>query len=149
MNIVKYVSSNLRINLPIYSEKRGRCSIQINDLPRELNNSVFKSRTCFLRNYPGVQHQKKRLINFKIFTLMDLDDVNDQSIVNNYKDGHISNLGSDHWIKPYLCPIFCDRNLEDVLKKLIGDMHIEIKTKKIILKFFLYSMIRLLMTMTI
>lgn len=50
-----------------------------------------------------------------IFTLMDVDDVRHSDVKQNYLNGQLSGL-SKRWYKNAITPIYCDGNLEDVLK---------------------------------
>lgn len=49
------------------------------------------------------------------FTLMDVDDVQHPDVRNAYLKGRIPGL-SRRWYKDRVTPIYCDGNLEDVLK---------------------------------
>lgn len=113
-NIAEYLRSNFRVSLEIYAERGGRNSIQIDGLKTVLNNNKFGNKTNF-KNWIQMTPAQLEKNNFKIFTIMDLDDVSDISVKNNYRDGHLSGIG-EHWLKNFIVPIYCDTNLEDVLK---------------------------------
>ncbi|KRM86653.1 hypothetical protein [Liquorilactobacillus vini] len=113
--IVEHIKSKMRLPIEIYGKKNGQKSIQIEALPNILNNEVFRSKKSLQNKYPAIDFKK----DFKIFTVMDIDDVHDNSVKTNYIDGKISNI-SNGWQKKFLYPIYFKENLEDVLK----DAHI-------------------------
>lgn len=126
--ICKYIRSNLKISLEIY--KNPKSSIQITDLQNLFGNEIFKTRKSFLKKYDDIEIDKKgkKLLNFKIFIIMDTDDCTDAQ-KNNYIDG---TMFKTHWANEYIVPIYNNRNLEDVAKK-IG---IEIQKKSEYIKIF-------------
>ncbi|KAA8346856.1 hypothetical protein [Leuconostoc mesenteroides] len=113
-NIVDYISSNYRIPIKVFSHKNGKSSIQIDGLPDVFSNKKFNTQSDF-ENWIGTDLNSLNSQSFKIFTLMDLDDVSNKSVKSNYKAGSISGIGK-HWAKKFIVPIYCDGNLEDVLK---------------------------------
>lgn len=113
LDIVNYIKSNLRLPIEIFSEKKGRNSIQINSLEKVLSNKVFESQKNFVGKYDKVCINKKKLENFKLFIIMDTDDADPKHYANLYKSGE---MFSKSWLKEYIVPIYNDLNLEDTLK---------------------------------
>lgn len=109
--IVKYVKSVLRINIKAMSKNNGRESIQIEGLPAYLKSiaELKNFKTC--KKQLGIEKQSQ----LHVFTFMDIDDVHDVSIKENYCDGCISGI-SDLWYQKNIVPIFSNQNLEDVVK---------------------------------
>lgn len=110
--IVQFIKSNLRLPIEIVSKDRGKHSIQINSLKNILTDFRFKTPTQFQNNFSNVEMKKNKLINCRIFMIMDLDDAtfNQQQA---YKDKSMFN---SYWFKDYVEPIYNNRCLEDVLK---------------------------------
>lgn len=112
--LVSAIKSKLRLNLEVLGRAKGASSIQIDGLPEFFQNKTLKTKSALLKNYGNIEHKKKELEDFKIFTVMDVDDCSDISVRNNYLQGHISGL-AQHDLKPYVVPIYCRENLEEVL----------------------------------
>lgn len=112
---VNAIKSKLRLNIQIVARNKGRSSIQIDKLPDIFQNDIFKDVRSLTRHFQTIAFEKKKIIGCQIFTLMDLDDCEDKSIVNNYENGTISYLG-DHQLKPYIQPIYFKDNFEDALR---------------------------------
>lgn len=114
--LVQSIKQFMRLNLVIYAKDKGRSSIQISSLPRLLKrDKKLKDCKSIVSNYPGILHDKyKRLNDFTIYTLMDIDDVENVDIKDNYLAGHLSNI-KEYKLKEYITPIYCMENLEDVL----------------------------------
>lgn len=113
LEIVNYVKSNLRLNIKVFSEKKGKKSIQINSIDHVLKNHIFKNKINFTGNYEEVCVNKRKLENFKLFIIMDTDDADPQHLVKLYKSGE---MFAKHWLSDYIVPIYNDTNLEDTLK---------------------------------
>ncbi|KRK78988.1 hypothetical protein [Companilactobacillus nodensis] len=108
--MINSIKSKLRLNIQIFARNKGKSSIQIDGLPAIFDNSIFRSRKALLKEYATIECNKKKLIDFKIFTVMDVDDCKDGSVRNNYINGNISGLG-DSDLKEYVQPIYCLENL--------------------------------------
>lgn len=117
--LMEYIKSNLHLPIEIYSENNGKSSIQINSIMNVLNNNIFKNKTSFKRKY-FINENNKVFCNFRVFTLMDLDDASVEK-QNKYKSGE---LFKGHWLSSYIVPIWNNGNLEDVL------MEIKVLTNK-------------------
>lgn len=124
---VNAIKSKLRLNIKIFARDHGKTSIQLDKLPDIFRNKVFKNVKSLTNEYQTIDFKKKELNNCKIFTLMDLDDCKDKSIVNNYENGKISYLG-DHQLKPYIQTIYFKDNFESALKDI--DFPFVAKTNK-------------------
>lgn len=112
--LVRYVYTNLHLPVKIISKDKGRSSIQINGLCDFLNKKPFKVLKDFANEY-SVEYDKKakKLINFKLFIIMDTDDCNEST-----KEKYITGkLFEGHPLKEYIIPIYNISNLEDVMLK--------------------------------
>lgn len=96
----------------IIAKDKGRGSIQINGLLDCLNRPQFLSIKRFVREYSVEYDSKsKRLVNFKLFIIMDTDDC-DESARRKYIS---SEMFQGHPLKEYIVPIYNITNLEDVM----------------------------------
>ena len=68
------IRSNLRLKHEIIARQKGKSSIQVTSVKDILNNSQFKNLNAFKRAFPDVVVKKAKLINFKLFIIMDVDD---------------------------------------------------------------------------
>ncbi|MBQ9111061.1 MAG: hypothetical protein IJY06_06830 [Oscillospiraceae bacterium] len=115
LDIVKYITSNLHLNIKPDSKDNGTHSIQITSLIKEhLNKKPFSTMNNFLKEYDvettGTGKNKK-LVNFKLFIIMDTDDCTEQQ-----KQDFISGaMFEGHWLAPYIVPVYSITNLEDVM----------------------------------
>lgn len=106
----QHIRSNLHLPIEIYSENNGRTSIQIDGLMKVLNNNIFKNKQAFNRQYI-VEEEKGILKNFALMPIMDLDDTSDDK-----KKKYISGeMFKNHWLYPYIIPIWNIKNLDEVL----------------------------------
>lgn len=113
--IVKSIGSNLRLNLGVYAEQKGKSNIQINSLTKHLNNKVFSSPKQLLNKYRIDTYEKSFHPLFKIFIIMDTDDEELNPIdIENFKN---KNMFRHHWASQYIVPIYNTKNLEEVLLK--------------------------------
>ena len=111
VKIVEYLKQNLRIPIEIMSENKGKNSIQIGkSLDRFLN--TYLSTKKQLDELGEIEYVQKYPVKLKIFILMDLDDVNDSNVVDNYKNG---NLFSKFKFAKSIVPLYNDGNLEEVI----------------------------------
>ncbi len=113
-NIVRFIYTNLHLPVKIIARDSGKTSIQINGLLDFMNKGSFKDLKKFAEEYVvEFDKRNKKLLNFKLFIIMDTDDCNE-----NMKDKYISGkLFDDHILKNYIVPIYNIRNLEDVMLK--------------------------------
>ncbi|MDI9456294.1 MAG: hypothetical protein GX261_09475 [Spirochaetales bacterium] len=126
--ICRSIKSNLRIKHEIYADKKGEKSIQIDGLKNILDNRVFRNYESFISNYPDIDYKKGRLIGFKLFIIMDLDDCN-QEMKNRFKN---KEMFRKHWLYDYIEPIYNDPNLEQTM----NDAEIPITRKSNYIKIF-------------
>lgn len=115
--ICRHIKSNLRLKMEIDSDKKGEKSIQITDLITRLNNKIYISQSNFIKKYDDIESEgkgkKKKLINFNIFIIMDVDDCTPKQ-----REDYINkNMFKGHWAYDYIIPIWNIENLEDVMKK--------------------------------
>lgn len=110
LQMVRYISSNLHLNIKPYGRNSGRNNIQIQGLLTILKGNDFKSKRNFINRYP-VETKSGRILNFKLFTIMDLDDC-PKTMAKEYINGRIF---AQHWLSPYIHPIINTPDLEHVL----------------------------------
>lgn len=111
--LAEHIKSNLHLPIEIYALKNGKMSIQIDSLMNVLGNNIFKSKTALKKNFI-VEEEQKKLKNFFVMPIMDLDDTTKEKI-EKYKSGE---MFKNHWLYPYIIPIWNDKNLDEVLFKL-------------------------------
>lgn len=124
--LCKSIKSNLRMPIEIASNNNGESSIQITSLIKYLNNKIFKNSKSIINNYPNIEHEKNRILNCRIFIIMDLDEKElTEEMKKNYKTGTMfKNLDYDDII----VPIYNIKNLDDVCKRIGYDIDINNKT---------------------
>lgn len=112
--LVKYIYTNLHLSVKIIAKDKGRGSIQINGLPEYLMKKQFRTLKAFADEFSVEYDRKtKRLINFKLFIIMDTDDCDEIT-----RSKYISKeLFDGHPLKDYIVPLYSDTNLEDVMIK--------------------------------
>ena len=111
--LAEHIKSNLHLPIAIYSLKNGKTSIQIDSLMTILGNNDFKSKSKLKQKY-FIEEKNKKLVNFFIMPIMDLDDTTEEKI-RKYKSGE---MFKNHWLSPYIIPIWNDINLDNVLHDL-------------------------------
>lgn len=113
-SLVKYIYTNLHLQVKIVAKDKGRRSIQINGLKDFLSKKSFNILKKFADEYVVEYDRKaKKLKNFKLFIIMDTDDC-DKTVMKKYISG---DLFQGHPLEDYIVPIFNHTNLEDVMKK--------------------------------
>lgn len=108
--LAEHIKSNLHLNIGIYSLENGRTSIQIDSLMTILGNNDFKSKSKLKQKY-FIEEKDKKLVNFFVMPIMDLDDTTEEKI-GKYKSGE---MFRNHWLSSYIIPIWNDINLDYVL----------------------------------
>lgn len=108
--LAEHIKSNLHLPIEIYSLKNGKTSIQIDSLMTILGNNDFKNKSKLKQKYI-IEENNKKFINFFIMPIMDLDDTTEEKI-KKYKNGE---MFKNHWLSPYIIPIWNDINLDYVL----------------------------------
>ena len=106
--LAEHIKSNLHLPIEIYSLKNGKTSIQIDS--SILGNNDFKNKSKLKQKYI-IEEKNKKFINFFIMPIMDLDDTTEEKI-KKYKNGE---MFKNHWLSPYIIPIWNDINLDHVL----------------------------------
>lgn len=108
--LAEHIKSNLHLPIEIYAESNGKTSIQIDSLITVLGNNIFKNKREFDKRYI-VEEEKGILKNFSLMPIMDLDDTSEDR-----KQKYISGeMFKNHWLSPYIIPIWNDINLDHVL----------------------------------
>ena len=108
--LAEHIKSNLHLPIEIYSLKNGKTRIQIDSLMTILGNNDFKNKSKLKQKYI-IEEKNKKFINFFIMPIMDLDDTTEEKI-KKYKNGE---MFKNHWLSPYIIPIWNDINLDHVL----------------------------------
>ena len=108
--LAEHIKSNLHLPIEIYSLKNGKTSIQIDSLMTILGNNDFKSKSKLKQKY-FIEEKNKKLVNFFVIPIMDLDDTTEEKI-EKYKSGE---MFRNHWLSSYIVPIWNDTNLDHVL----------------------------------
>ena len=108
--LAEHIKSNLHLNIGIYSLKNGKTSIQIDSLMTILGNNDFKSKRKLKQKYI-IEENNKEFVNFFVMPIMDLDDTTEKKI-KKYKSGE---MFKNHWLSPYIIPIWNNINLDHVL----------------------------------
>ena len=108
--LAEHIKSNLHLPIEIYSLKNGKTSIQIDSLMTILGNNDFIKKSKLKQKYI-IEEKNKKFINFFIMPIMDLDDTTEEKI-KKYKTGE---MFKNHWLSPYIIPIWNDINLDHVL----------------------------------
>ena len=108
--LAEHIKSNLHLPIEIYSLKNGKTSIQIDSLMTILGNNDLKNKSKLKQKYI-IEEKNKKFINFFIMQIMDLDDTTEEKI-KKYKNGE---MFKNHWLSPYIIPIWNDINLDHVL----------------------------------
>lgn len=111
--LAEHIKSNLHLPIEIYSLKNGKTSIQIDSLMTILGNNDFKNKSKLKQKYI-IEEKDKKFINFFVMPIMDLDDTTEEKI-EKYKNGE---MFKNHWLSPYIIPIWNDINLDHVLYNL-------------------------------
>lgn len=111
--LAEHIKSNLHLPIEIYSLKNGKTSIQIDSLMTILGNNDFKNKSKLKQKYI-IEEKDKKFINFFVMPIMDLDDTTEEKI-EKYKNGE---MFKNHWLSPYIIPIWNDINLDHVLYSL-------------------------------
>ena len=106
--ICRSIKSNLRIKHQIISREKGKTSIQITSVLSILNDARFKTYNSFIRFFNDIERLKRKLVNFRLFIIMDVDDCTEEE-----KKLFINKeMFSDHWLYDYIIPIYSDPKLE-------------------------------------
>ena len=113
-DLVRYIYTNLHLNIKIIAKDKGRESIQINGLKTLFAKGSFLSLSKFSKEY-GIEYDKKNKVlkDFKLFVIMDTDDCS-QETKNKYISGELFEFSV---LKYYIIPIYNIENLEDVMIK--------------------------------
>ena len=113
-DLVKYIYTNLHLNIKIIAKDKGRESIQINGLKTLFTKESFLSLSKFSKEY-GIEYDKKNKVlkDFKLFVIMDTDDCSPET-KNKYISGELFEFSV---LKDYIIPIYNIENLEDVMIK--------------------------------
>ena len=108
--LAEHIKSNLHLPIEIYANQNGSTSIQIDGSMNILGNNVYKNKNSFNNKYE-VEKANGILKNFSLMPIMDLDDTSDEKI-----QKYISKeMFKNHWLNPYIVPIWNEKNLDEVL----------------------------------
>lgn len=115
--ITRYIISNLHISAEIHAKDKGKSSLQITRLNKELQSSVFADIDSFSAYFGaevlGKGKSKHLSDDFKVFIIMDTDDCTDSQ-----KQDFVSKkMFSGHWLHKYIEPIYSTPKIDEVLYK--------------------------------
>ena len=113
LQICSFIKSNLKIKMEIESDQKGEKSIQITSIMNRLNGKKYKEFSYFKNTFSDIEYNKKKLLNFKFFIIMDTDDCTREQ-KSNFID---KSMFKGHWLKEYIIPIHNSPKLEDILRK--------------------------------
>lgn len=106
----------MRLKIEIDSKNNGDNSIQITSLNHFLDTKGYKGIKSILKKFPYIEHNKKELLNFKLFTIMDIDEQElTDKMIEDYKN---KEMFKNYDYYDHIVPIYNDKNLDDVLMKL-------------------------------
>lgn len=115
LQLARYTTTNLHLNLRSVSRENGKTSIQITSLMDILNSTNFRDVDSFLDCYDVEttgKGKRKRLLNFQMFAIMDTDDCTEKQ-----RQEFISKkMFAGHWAEEYIIPIYDTPSLERVMK---------------------------------
>lgn len=114
--IAKSIRAILKIPMEIYSNQSGNLPYQITDLKKLFSGKDFTSG-FYHKFQSNVEFKKNRPVNLKIFTIMDKDNIPDDTY-QQYKNNTLLNDLSSCYVKKFVIPIFNENNLEDVIKNI-------------------------------
>lgn len=118
----KNIRSNLRLKIEIDSKNNGEGSIQITSLIKFLRTKGYSGIKSILRKFIDIEHEKNKLLNFKLFIIMDVDEPElTKEIIDNYKN---KTMFKEFDYYDYIVPIYNDKNLDDVLIKMLKGMNV-------------------------
>lgn len=100
----------------VHADSNGKSSIQIKGLLKYLNKKPFISEDKFISFYKDKLKNKRLDDDFKIFIIMDTDDIELTSQdIERYKNRE---MFKGHWAYKYIVPIYNTKNIEDILLKI-------------------------------
>ena len=122
-HLVRHVYTNLHLPLVLIARDKGKSSIQINGLLEYMNRKCkCKSLKTFAEEHSIEYDRKNKILkNFKLFTIMDTDDCEEET-----RKKYISGeLFRGHPLAEYIVPIYNSPNLEEIM------IRAEIMTRRI------------------
>ncbi len=108
------IKSNLRLKHEVIARQRGSMNIQVTSIMDILNDSRFKTCKDFKRTFNDVAFKKDKLLNFKLFIIMDVDDCSAEQN-SQFKSGR---MFKGHWLYEHIVPIYNDPTLEATINEL-------------------------------
>lgn len=122
-HLVRHVYTNLHLPLVLIARDKGKSSIQINGLLEYMNRKCkCRSLKTFAEEHSIEYDRKNKILkNFKLFTIMDTDDCEEET-----RKKYISGeLFRGHPLAEYIVPIYNSPNLEEIM------IRAEIMTRRI------------------
>ncbi|MDY0211084.1 MAG: hypothetical protein RBQ91_06760 [Acholeplasma sp.] len=109
---VSSLKSNLKLKIEVRAKNNGNNSIQITSILDYINGKEFSSITKFKEKFE-IEGTKKCLKNFKIFILMDFDEL---EYTKQIKENFLNlSMFKNHWMQPYIVPIYSIKNFDEVM----------------------------------
>ena len=122
-HLIRFIYTNLHLPLVLIARDKGKSSIQINGLLEYMNRKCkCKSLKTFAEEHSIEYDRKNKILkNFKLFTIMDTDDCEEET-----RKKYISGeLFRGHPLAEYIVPIYNSPNLEEIM------IRAEIMTRRI------------------
>ena len=113
LKLVNYIAQNLRINVKILSRDKGGSSVQVSGLLNFINADTRLKNLKALQKEFVPQEENKKLLSFRFFTIMDLDDWNEKEI-EKYKT---KEMFKNTWLKEYIYPIWFEPHFDLAMQK--------------------------------
>ena len=113
LKLVNYIAQNLRINVKILSRDKGGSSVQVSGLLNFINADTRLKNLKALQKEFVPQEENKKLLSFRFFTIMDLDDCNEKEI-EKYKT---KEMFKNTWLKEYIYPIWFGPHFDLAMQK--------------------------------
>lgn len=114
--LARHISTNLHLNIKTYAKDKGDHSIQIASIMNTLYSKPFINPKELAKKYvieECVRGRNRKLVNFKLFIIMDTDDCTEQQ----YNDFISKKMFEKHWLCEYIVPITNSPSLDMVLRE--------------------------------
>lgn len=110
--LADFLRRRYNLHMHVLGHKHGRSSIQVSGLSNWIvNHSNVRNRKC-TDSYCGFT-RKQQWNNLYIYTIMDIGNVSDKNIKNNYIHGHITPRIPDDTVRNHIKTIYNYRDIED------------------------------------
>lgn len=125
--ICKYMQQNLKLKIGIYQDDEK-------DIMRKLDEFKEKTLSEFINEYIDEYmvwiseiDGTKKINDFKIYIVVDLEQFDNDEEKHGFLD---KSMFADHWSYEYICPIYNDKNLKEVLQESNISFDVKFKGKE-------------------